>query len=624
MTAAAYWRVKDLSYSGYDDSGYVTENAHIQNGFNKESMTWAFTSLYEANWHPLTWLTHTMDYELYGPTAAGHHLTNLAIHVANVVLLFWVLQLVTGAIGRSAFVAALFGVHPLNVESVAWIAERKNVLSTLFFILTIWAYSLYGRRSGWKRYVVVMVLFALGLMSKPMLVTLPFVLLLLDYWPLGRFKPGIIQEGHNRESGASQTPKGAEGEGFCPGRSAWRLLMEKAPLLLMAAGASAIAVIAQARSGAVSPMAGYPISLRLENALVSYAKYLQKMVWPSGLAIVYPLPAGIPLPEVIIAAVVLLTATGVAIWAAGRFKYLTIGWLWYLGTLVPVIGLVQVGPQARADRYAYIPLIGVFIMISWGLAESARILHWPRPVLVAVGTCVLAVMSFATSRQTAYWYNEISVFERARSVTNDNYLAYENLGAYLAIDGQFDKAIAELSRIPMTDPSYDRAQNALGMACLQAGRQREAMDHFKIAIAVNPKYGDVYNRLGATLMDLGQTDEAIPYFHKALELSPNHASAYANLGSAYEGKGELDQAMSYYSQALQVATEGMTSDKAGAKGMAAQLNYRMGDLLLKNGRTADAADRYQQALALDPGFDPARQRLNSVITGNKSRNENAH
>src|SRR5215471_13797214 len=473
LTVASYWRTRDMNLLYYDDKTYISDNTHIRNGVDLASLAWSMTTLFQY-WHPVTWISHAIDCQLYGLKPAGHHITNTIIHIINVVLLFLMLRSVTGAFWRSGFVAGLFAVHPLNVESVAWVAERKNLLCTLFFILAIWAYCWYSRRPGWRRYLAVLGLFVLGIMAKPMIVTLPFVLLLMDYWPLGRYRSG-----QSRDSLVADNSDGGERNRDIqprPSQTITRLAVEKVPMLILAAGACVITVVAQRKDGALASIAGYPMSLRLENALVSYAKYLQQMVWPSGLSLIYPFPDHhLPAWEIGLAAAVLVSISVCAAITAKRFKYFIVGWLWYLGTLVPMIGLVQVGFQARADRYAYVPLIGLFVAIVWGLAESARSSRRAGPVLGALGLCVLIALSVATNLQTRYWRDDISIMGRAVAVAggDGNYIAISILATDLALVGKADEALAEFSKITPADLVYDKAQNAVGMIYVEKGQLDE-------------------------------------------------------------------------------------------------------------------------------------------------------
>ncbi len=365
-TLTVYWQVGNYEFVNFDDDKYIIENFHVQKGLTRDSVIWAFTATHVSNWHPLTWLSHMLDFQLYGLNPSGHHLTNVFFHLVNTLLLFLVLKLMTGALWRSGLVAALFAVHPLHVESVVWVAERKDVLSTLFWMLTLWAYLGYTKRPGVKRYLVILLAFALGLMAKPMLVTLPFVLLLLDYWPLKRIELGQSAIGLPAASQPSTIANK-------PGAQAFRLLLEKTPMFVLAAVSSVVTFIVQKSGGAVGALETYPFKIRMANALLSYVIYLKKMIWPQNLAVFYPHPGqSLPMWQAAGAGLLLVVVSIAVIRAGRRYPYLPVGWLWYVGTLVPVIGLVQVGDQAMADRYTYVSLIGLFIVVAWGVPDVAR------------------------------------------------------------------------------------------------------------------------------------------------------------------------------------------------------------------------------------------------------------
>ena len=447
ITVAVYLPVIDLGFVVFDDNHYLTANPRVQAGLTWKGARWALTSVHAANWHPVTWLSHMLDCQLYGLKPAGHHVTNLIFHTANTLLLFGLLKRLTGAFWRSAMVAALFALHPLHVESVAWAAERKDVLSTFFFMLTLLAYASYaqGARGGRQEdvsslkpgasilnpasrptnsaspvYLLSLVCFALGLMSKPMLVTLPFVLLLLDCWPLNRFQLSAL----NPQSSVL-----------------WRLVAEKTPFFVLSAASCVVTVIAQHKGGALSALegvTGVSVASRIINTPVSYVWYLAKLLWPSGLAVLYPYNRFYPMSQVILATALLIVLTGVALWQGRRRAYLSVGWLWYLGTLVPVIGLVKVGAQSIADRYTYIPAIGLFIVFAWGVADLTA--RWPKRTLpLAVGAAaVLAACALAVGVQLRYWQNTESLFRRTLAVTRNNYIAYNNLGLYVAERGELE------------------------------------------------------------------------------------------------------------------------------------------------------------------------------------------
>jgi tetratricopeptide (TPR) repeat protein len=507
LTLAAYQSVRKHEFVAYDDDRYITANERTQRGLTWDNVAWSLTALEVANWHPLTWLSHMADCQLYGLNPSGHHLTNLLLHLINVVLLFYVLQLMTRAVWPSALVAALLSVHPLNVESVAWVSERKNMLSTLFWLLTMWAYFRYVRRPGVRRYLLVLAAFLLGLMSKPMLVTLPCVLLLLDYWPLERLSEEEGGEAASVRQGLDQEdrqPSQADPRSMGLNRRVvFRLLLEKAPLFLMAAASSIITIKAQRMDGALNVRA-LSLGARLSNALVSYVAYIQKMVWPTRLAVLYPHPGATqPRGPVIVAVFILASISILVILGRKRYPYLIVGWLWYLGTLVPVIGIVQVGSQAMADRYAYVPLIGLFIIIAWGAQDLARALHLRSYWLAAAAATVLIALTLTTWRQLSYWQNSITLFEQAVRVTDNNDIAQNNLGAVLVREGRLDEGLAHLYEAVRLNPNYGTAYDNIAVTLYQQGSQ--------------------------IMQDENRTQEAIDLFRRALELKPNLTEAQQKL-----------------------------------------------------------------------------------------------
>ena len=471
LVIAAYGRVGHHGFVGHDDGQYVYENPQVRSGLTLRGISWAFTTTYQANWHPLTWLSHMADVQMFGLEAGWHHRMNVVIHALNAVLLCLVLTGMTGAMWRSAMVAALFAVHPVHVESVAWAAERKDVLSTFFWLLTMGLYAGYVRRPGGWRYLGVTLSFVLGLLSKPMLVTLPFVLLLLDFWPLGRL--------------ASREPPVAAAGPMSRERNP-RPVLEKVPLLLLAAGSSLVTYLAQASKAAVPSLENLPLADRISNALISYVLYLAKTVWPTSLAVFYPHPSSIgeriPMWQPLLAAIVLAELTLLAL-SYGRLRpYLAVGWLWYLGTLVPVIGIVQVGSQAMADRYTYVPLIGIFIAIVWGVAELLGRWRYRRPVLAALSLAVILVLSLATWLQTAYWRDNASLFARAIAVTRKNWLAWNSLGTYHLEHGDARRAIASYQEALRFDPTYAEAWINRGVAHEAIGQYQQAIACYEAAL----------------------------------------------------------------------------------------------------------------------------------------------
>ncbi|MHC4739804.1 MAG: tetratricopeptide repeat protein, partial [Planctomycetota bacterium] len=464
-TLAVYFEVRNYEFVNYDDQEYVTENKRVQAGLTTENVKWAFTSTKFSSWDPLTWLSHILDCELFGLNAGRHHLTNLFFHIANTLLLFAVLKQMTGAVWPSVFAAAAFALHPLHVESVAWISERKDVLSTFFWILTMGSYHIYVKRRGAGRYLLTLLLFAMGLMSKPMLITLPFVLLLLDYWPLSRFS--------NIEDVNTV--------------SRWRifrrLFLEKVPFFVLSAVSSVITFFAQQGGGAVNRNEALGPAYRITNAFNSYMTYIVKMIWPSRLAAFYPHRLGSSVMwQGFISVLLLLTISVFIIRLAGKKRYLLTGWLWYLGTLVPVIGLVQVGNHAMADRYSYVPLTGLFIIIGWGFADLSAKWRYRKTIVAISAVTILVTLGACTRLQLRHWRNSVSLCEHAIEVTENNYWAYAGLGAALCSQNKLDEGIVYLKKTLRIMPSHSLAHCNLGLALAQQGKFEEAIEHYKQAL----------------------------------------------------------------------------------------------------------------------------------------------
>jgi len=532
MTLTVYGQVRQHAFIDFDDYEYITENPHVRTGLTLDNIVWAFSSYHSNNWHPLTWLSHMVDVELFGLNPAGHHLVNVFLHIANSLLLLAILRRLTGAAGPSAFTAALFALHPLHVESVAWAAERKDVLSCLFWLLTMAMYCRYVERPGWKRYLAAATVFAMGLMAKQMLVTLPFVLLLLDYWPLGRWRPRA------RKTAGGMTGQLPEDGGSLS--SPGRLVSEKIPLFILAAVAGVIVFTVQLKSGVLYNLPEFPLTVRIENALVAYVVYLGQTFWPVDLAVFYPHPLHTLPPWKVAGAAGLLTAISAAVlWTGKRRPYLAVGWCWYLGTLIPVIGLVQVGVQAMADRYTYIPLIGVFIMIAWGGRELiTRISGFLSPVkppgTIAVGLAVAAllVLSILTWRQVGHWRDNVTLYEHAARVVPDNYWAYNNLGAALAAREQLDAAASLFAKSLGILPSYPGANRNMAVLLYKKGRYAEALPFLTTALKVQPRNPDLHFTRGAVLLKMDRRAEAAAAFREALSLRPGDPDAAAGLQEA--------------------------------------------------------------------------------------------
>jgi tetratricopeptide (TPR) repeat protein len=536
--AAVIWAVfgQTLHYEfvNFDAGPYVYENPEVARGVTLHGICWAFTHVHSYNWHPLTWISHMLDCELYGLNPAGHHFTNVFLHTVTTILLFLLLRQMTGFLWRSAVVAAVFAIHPLRVESVAWVAERKDVLSGVFFMLTIAAYLRYVRRP-WSavRYGLVMLLFALGLMCKPMLVTLPVVLLLLDYWPLNRLRVGT------REAQAGW-------------RTFKRPILEKLPLFGLAAASCVVTIFAQTQ--AIRPTDQIPLSARIDNALISAVTYVGQMFWPSRLTVLYPFPVnGVPASDVIVAGILLLSISlGVFVLRKQR-RYLLVGWLWYLLMLTPVIGILQVGLQAHADRYTYLPQIGLVLLLVWTAADLSRGWRERTAILGGCSAVVLAALIFCTRAQVSYWRNSASLWNRALAYTSDNFIAHSNLGVALATKGDVNEAIAQYQLALKIKPNYADAHSNLGSALLQKGNVDGAMDQLQTALQLNPNNAEAENNLGNALLQKGNVDEGIVHLQKALQRSPDNMEAHNNLGYALVQKGNVNEAIVHYQRALELA-----------------------------------------------------------------------
>ncbi|HUT31011.1 MAG TPA: tetratricopeptide repeat protein [Sedimentisphaerales bacterium] len=592
-TVVVYWRVLSSDFVNFDDQMYVTENSHVQSGLTAENLVWAFTSYDVAYWHPLTWLSHILDCELFGLKAGGHHLTSLILHIANSLLVFWVLRRMTGAMWRSAFVAALFALHPFNVDSAAWIAERKNVLSTFFWLLTMWAYVSYARRGGVGRYLLTVGLYALGLMAKPMLVTLPFVMLLLDYWPLKRYQSAM----GGGENGAAETE--AAGRPF---QRAARLLAEKIPLFALSALSVFSFCWAVERPSAAVSAEMVPVKLRIANALVSYVDYMAKMIWPRGLAVYYPYPTQVPSWQVVTSLLLLGCVSALVLLALRGKPYLAVGWFWYLGTLVPVIGLYQAGLwPAIADRWAYVPLIGLFIMIAWGGGDVAKRLRLPKLAPALLACAWLSALMAATWFQVGYWRNGATLFEHALDVTSGNYIAHYNLGNIMLRQDRTAEAIEHYKKAAAFHPKYVDAYYNLGIALSAAGRYPEAIKEYRTVLRLRADHKKVFSRMGDALARNGQIDEAIVYYNKSLEQNEKDAEVLNNLALALVKKGQTDEAVKYYTAALEVNPDSV------------EVLNNLGNALVKQGRFDQATTHYEKALRLQPGFAETSYNLANAL-----------
>ena len=550
LTVITFWSLKDCGFINLDDPLYVYENAYVQSGLNWNSIGQAFSSELAkvGHWHPLTWLSLMLDYQIFGLNPHGYHLINLLFHVMNTILLFLILHRMTKTLWPSAFVAALFAIHPLHVESVAWITERKDVLSTFFWMLTMGAYSYYVEHPGFRRYCFVLLFFTLGLMAKSMLVTLPFVLLLLDYWPLQRFQE-INPEQKIQAEVFNLTPSVKEileVEKLADTEYKWSLiyplLLEKVPLFVLAVLSSIVTYIAAQSAGAVRFLKTLSLGARIENAFVSYIAYIGKMIWPSNLAVFYP--HQLLLSWQVLGSVLLLITITVAVFMmVKRSPYLATGWLWYLGTLVPVIGILQAGSQAMADRYTYIPLIGLFIIVAWGVPDLLKKWNYRKEILWASSALVILCLSIITWAQVGYWQNSITLYDHTLKITDYNWPIYYCRGNAYSDLGNYRQAIEDLNRAIEIKPDYVMAYTSRGVAYIYLGNYRQAIEDLNRVIAIRPSYAEAYNNRGAAYKGFGNYRQAIEDFNKAIEIRPNYPEAYLNRGLAYGGLGNYRQAI---------------------------------------------------------------------------------
>jgi len=566
---AAFWPALNNGFISYDDTLYITENQAVRSGLSRASFIWAWTTTHTGNWIPLTWLSLMLDSEIFGLNPGGFHLTNILLHLANTLILFLVLKRMTGAFWRSALVAALFALHPLRVESVAWAAERKDVLSAFFWMLTLLAYFHYVQRPGLARYTLVFIFLAAGLSAKPMLVTLPFVLLLLDHWPLNRFRPA--SPGQEVSSAPSGTMEARQAKAS----TLKGLILEKIPLLALVGFFSLAAFKAQSAGGTMADVETLSLPVRAANAAMAYVVYLGKMVWPVNLAVFYPHPKeNISYAAAIAAGLLLFLLTLAAVWPGRRRRYLPVGWLWYLGTLIPVIGLVQVGRQALADRYTYLPLIGVFIIIAWGAVELTSSWKRQKTILMPVAVVVLLTLAVVTGWQTGHWKNSRTLFERALAVTSNNDIMHYNLGVVLTEQGRFDEALRHYREALRIRPGYAKVHNNLGSILALRGQTQEAAGHFVQAIQSAPDDPTGYVNMGGLAAMSGNTEAAIEHFRKALTLDPNFAEAHNYLGMALASRGRIKEAVHHFTRAVEIAPqyEHARSNLKRARGILEKMN----------------------------------------------------
>ena len=621
LTAFAFEPVRHNDFVNYDDNIYVTENRNVTVGLTADSIVWAFTTSDVANWHPLTWLSHQLDCQLFGLNPFWHHMTSLVFHIANTLLLFCVFNRMTKALWASAFVASAFALHPLHVESVAWIAERKDVLSMFFWMLTMAAYLRYAEKPKAGRYLLVAAALCLGLMAKPMLVTLPFVLLLLDYWPLGRFRHQSLVESE------SSPYKSATALG---------LIIEKIPLLIIVIISCAVTYLAQQGGGAIRLSETFPLKLRIANAFVSYISYIAKMFYPVSLAVLYPHSEGsLQLWQSVASLALLVVISVLIILAARRRGFLLVGWFWYLGTLIPVIGFVQVGVQAIADRYTYVPLVGIFIMLAWSFAGLVRKLSLPKLVIALPTGLLIIAMLICTRIQLRYWKDSFTLFKHTLDVTENNYVMHLNFGGALFQKGRFDEAIDHFKQALKINPGFADAHRDIGFVFLKQQKTDQAITAFEQALQMKENWGEVYNYLGLAYAQNGQFETAIEKYNHALKLEPDYAEAMKNLGIAHQRLGQTQQAVENWQKALGLEPYNpdanynmglfMVSvgdyEKAAAYFAAvidekpdwAEARYNLGAAYYQQGKFEPAIENFSEALRLKPDYPNAHRNLALVL-----------
>ncbi len=619
IIAVPYLPILNNGFINFDDDVYITDNSMVKTGLTLESVRWAFTSFHTANWHPLTWLSHMCDYELFGLNPAGHHAMNLLLHVVSSIILLLAFTKLTNQLLLSFIVAVLFGIHPAHVESVAWAAERKDVLSTLFWMLTLWIYACYARQKSILKYISLVATFGMGLMAKPMLVTLPFVLLLLDYWPLNRVSIGSTADVSENASGHTER------------QSILSLVVEKIPLFILTIGSCVITFIAQKHGGAVASLTRFTFVERFANSMIAYLSYVGKAIWPTNLAVFYPHHgSNLSFLKLTLASLGIIAISVVFLWGLRKYRYLAVGWLWFIGTLVPVIGIIQVGEQGMADRYTYIPFVGLFIIACWFGADLIRKFACPGLLLKCGIPALMLVLAVGTWRQSRHWQTSGTLFQHTVEVTGDNYLARSMLGLYytdtepdkallhfaetLRIRPTYSKAYYSIAKIMegkenipqaienyqlavRTDPSNGEAHNNLGLLLYRTGQAEKAIEHFRSALNIRSDYTEAHNNLGSILLELGKVDTASQHIREAIRLKPSYVTAHFNLGILYYRDGDTSAAISQYEKVIE-----LKPDHAAA-------HYNLGNIYLGQSRYREAAALFSEALRLRPNFKEAETNL---------------
>lgn len=583
LTFTVYRQIVNHDFITFDDGIYVTDNVDVKNGITLRGILWAFSIIEKrvnTYWHPLTWLSHMLDCQLFGLDAGMHHLTNLILHIANAILLFYFLNLATGSIHRSALVAFIFAVHPVNVESVAWIAERKNVLSTFFCMLTMIFYVYYVKRPSIQKYLAALFLYFMGLLAKPMLVTLPFIFILLDYWPLERFdlkQSGLLKKIMN-------------------------LTAEKIPFFILSACSVYITTVSLKLMTNINSTSSIPIKLRVENAIISYAAYIGKIIWPSKLAVYYPFPSSIPAWKMVVSLVVLIFITLFVLFLFGRLRYLAVGWFWFTGTLVPVSGIIQDGLwPSMADRWAYIPYIGLFIIITWGGYELLNRYRIKKIYTVFASLIILLALSAVTFVQVKYWQDSKSVYKHALEVGPANPVMLNNMGNALVKENKLADAVGYYQEALLLKPDYAKAHNNLASAFYKMGRIDESVRYYAEALRYRPNFYEVHNNFGCVLMEHGKEKEAMFHLREAIRLNPDYDEAHYNLGMLFFRKERMEQAAGHYMRAININP------------YYAQAHNNLGLVNYKLGKMGKAVKNYNEALKLDPNMAQAHENLGIIL-----------
>jgi protein O-mannosyl-transferase len=589
MIVMVYGQVGSFDFVDWDDGFYVTKNAYVQKGLSAEGFIWAFTTSLAGNWHPITWLSHMLDSELYGLNPGGYHYTNIAFHIANTLFLFFILFRMTGALWKSAFVAALFAVHPLHVESVAWVSERKDVLSTFFGLLMIGAYYRYIKAPDLKSYLLVIIFLGMGLMSKPMLVSFPFVLLLLDFWPLKRIQ---------LKNDSDLPSENSTCYGF---KRIYQLIVEKIPLFFMAVIICILTFFIQRNDGVVASLEIMPLKTRIANSLISYVTYVLKAIWPHNLAYYYPYSmSNFSVSQIYGAGFLILSIILGAIYLSRQCPYVLVGLFWYFGTLVPVIGLVQVSDQAMADRYTYIPLIGFFIVVAWGVPDILKKWHYRKIFLFVSAIIILSALTIRAFFQTSHWKNSIALFENAVKINEHNYHALNNLITVLIKNGNYDEAFMYLNRALKMNPRKEYLRMNLANVLFLQSKPDEAIYQYREILQTDTKNADVFYNLAYVLSTQGKLDEAVSLYKKTLKIDPEYSKAHYNLGNIYLNQGKTKEAFMHYAEVIKLKADYV------------QAFDKLGIIMFKQGKFNKAKVFFSKAIRIDPNYSEARNHLKTL------------